>query len=230
MELTRMTAGGQDEPPNLPANAALLMRVLDEIDYGMLLTTPGGALRYANQMALTEILCDGPLRVSGGRVEARDAADQASLHAALADATRGRRRLIELGRMGGVMSVAVLPMSRNEDAAGEPLALLVFGKRRYCEALTVDFYARTRGLTGAESAVLQDLCRGATPKEIAHDRSVAISTVRTHISSIRQKTRTQSIRDLVHRVTALPPITSAIKWPPPPGLRGVGGGALGLTQ
>lgn len=230
MELTRLTADGQDAPSNLPANAALLMRVLDEIDYGMLLTTSGGALRYANQMALTEILCDGPLRVAGGQVQARDAGDQVTLHTALVDATRGRRRLIELGRLGGAMSVAVLPMTRSEDGAGEPLALLVFGKRRYCEALTVDFYARTRGLTGAESAVLHDLCRGATPKEIAHDRSVAISTVRTHISSIRQKTRTQSIRDLVHRVTALPPITSAIKWPQAPGLRGADGAALGMTQ
>jgi DNA-binding CsgD family transcriptional regulator len=230
MENIRPTADGQHAPSNLPVNAALLMLVLDEIDYGMLLTTSGGTLRYANRMALSEILCDGPVSVSGGQVQARDVADQDVLRTALMDATRGRRRLIELGRLGGTMSVAVLPMERNEDGAGEPLALLVFGKRRHCEALTVDFYARTRGLTSAESGVLHDLCLGATPKEIAHGRSVAISTVRTHISSIRQKTRTQSIRDLVHRVTALPPITSAIKWPQPPGLLGANNDALGMTQ
>jgi hypothetical protein len=45
---------------------------------------------------------------------------------------------------------------------------------------------------------------------------VAISTVRSHICSIRQKTQTGSIRELVNRVTVLPPITSVLKVPPRP--------------
>ena len=193
------------------ASAGLLMRVLDEIDYAMLLVTADGALRYANQLALAEVLCEGPLALTGGRIRADLPADQAALHEALADAVHGRRRLITLGRPGLTASVAVLPLPCGEAGTSEPVALLVFGKRRHCEALTIDFFARSNGLTGAESRVLHGLCRGERPKDIAREAGVAISTVRTHVGSIRQKTQTASIGELVHRVTALPPITSAIK-------------------
>ena len=203
----------RDDPVATSASAALLMRVLDEIDYGMLLVTARGALRYANQLALNEVLGGGPLSLAGGLVSARQAGDQGALHVAVADALRGRRRLITLGHNGSAVSVAVLPLPCGENERSERLALLVFGKRHSCEALTVDFYARTQGLTGAETRVLLALCQGDKPKEIARTLGVAISTVRSHICSIRQKTQTGSIRELVRRVTVLPPITSVLKAP-----------------
>ena len=64
---------------------------------------------------------------------------------------------------------------------------------------------------GIYARVLQALCEGAKPKEIASMQAVAISTVRSHICSIRQKTQTGSIRELINRVTVLPPITPALK-------------------
>ncbi|MDH5537963.1 MAG: LuxR C-terminal-related transcriptional regulator [Rhizobacter sp.] len=195
-------------------SAALLMRVLDEIDYGMVLVTVSGALRYSNQLALHELQGEGPLGLNQGQVRARQSADQIQLQLALADAVRGRRRLINLGHNGSSLSVAVLPMCNSEgdeDDCGESLALLTFGKRHACETLTVDFFARSQGLTGAEARVLQALCNGAKPKEIASQCAVAISTVRSHICSIRIKTQTANIRELVDRVAVLPPITPAMK-------------------
>jgi DNA-binding CsgD family transcriptional regulator len=91
------------------------------------------------------------------------------------------------------------------------MVLLVFGKRSAAETLTVDFYARSHGLTSAEMNVLKHICSGMKPKEIARDNGVAISTVRSHICSIRVKTQTDSIRDLINRVAVLPPITPAMK-------------------
>ena len=75
----------------------------------------------------------------------------------------------------------------------------------------MDIYARSQGLTAAEMSVLKDLCNGMKPKEIARQQGVAISTVRSHICSIRAKTRTGSIRDLVSSVSVLPPITPVVK-------------------
>ena len=211
MNLNYFGASAQDDGFAPSASAALLMRVLDEIDYGMLLVTASGALRYANQLALSEVLGTGPLSLSRGQVHARHTSEQGALHVAVADALRGRRRLITLGHNGCAVSVAVLPLPCGESDDSEPLALLVFGKRHTCEALTVDFFARSQGLTGAEARVLQALCDGAKPKEIASLQAVAISTVRSHICSIRQKTQTGSIRELIKRVTVLPPITPALK-------------------
>ncbi|KNZ33387.1 MAG: hypothetical protein AD742_06600 [Methylibium sp. NZG] len=196
-------------------SSALLSRVLDEIDYGMLVVSASGALRYANQLARQALQGNGPLSLTQGQVRANQAADQTPLQLALADAVRGRRRLITLGAHGpngASVAVAVLPMpGDDEDDNAEPLALLTFGKRQPCEALTVDFFARSQGLTGAEARVLQALCNGAKPKEIAAQCAVAISTVRSHICGIRVKTQTANIRELVDRVAKLPPITSAMK-------------------
>ena len=211
MDLNFLGDSAQDDGFAPTAGAALLMRMLDEIDYGMLLVSASGAVRYANQLALSEVLGTGPLSLSRGQVRARHAGEQGALHVAVADALRGRRRLITLGHNGSAVSVAVLPLPGSESDDGEPLALLVFGKRHTCEALTVDFFARSQGLTGAEARVLQALCEGAKPKEIASMQAVAISTVRSHICSIRQKTQTGSIRELINRVTVLPPITPALK-------------------
>ena len=125
--------------------------------------------------------------------------------------SRGKRRLFSVGHNGGSVSVAAVPMPPADDDAHEPMVLLVFGKRSAAETLTVDFYARSHGLTSAEMNVLKHICSGMKPKEIARDNGVAISTVRSHICSIRVKTQTDSIRELINRVAVLPPITPAMK-------------------
>jgi DNA-binding CsgD family transcriptional regulator len=187
-----------------------LARMLDEMDHGMLLVTPEGAVRHANQPARRELARDACLGLEGSGVRATQRDQHAALTRALADAGRGRRCLVTLGCNGPVLPVAVVPMGE-EGRAGEALVLLVLGKRQSCEALTVDFFARTQGLTTAEARVLRSLCEGLRPKEMAREFDVAVSTVRTQIMSIRAKTQTASIRDLVRRVTTLPPITLATK-------------------
>lgn len=198
--------------PRPAPEAPMLMRVLDEIDYGVMLVDASGALRYANQIARREVLRGGPLRLSQGQVGAASAHDQAVLATALADAQRGRRRLFALGQNGGALPVAVVPMAA-DDGEGEALAMLVLGKRPDNDTLSIDFYARSHGLTGAELTVLKRMAGGLKPKEVAREQGVAISTVRSHICSIRNKTQTGSIRDLLNRVAALPPITPLIKAP-----------------
>lgn len=189
---------------------SILMRVLDEIDYGVLLVDGGGRLRYANQLALRETLAGGPLRLSAGRVHAVTALDQHALANAIADALRGRRRLFTAGQNGGELPVAAVPI-QGGDELGEPLALMVLGRRSSADSLTVDFYARSNGLTSAEANVLKRICGGLKPKEVAREQGVAISTVRSHICSIRTKTQTGSIRELLNRVAVLPPITPVLK-------------------
>lgn len=187
-----------------------LARMLDEMDHGMLLVTPGGALRHANQAARQELALGGSLAWASGAVHAARREQQGILLQALADTGRGRRCLLGLGEPGQALSVAVVPLG-DDGPEGEALVLLVLGKRQSCETLTIDFFARTQGLTAAEARVLQALCDGLRPKEVARRCDVAVSTIRTQISSIRNKTQTASIRDLVSRVTALPPITPAMK-------------------
>lgn len=198
------------------SGAALLRGMLDEIDYGLLLVTATGELRYANQLAHQELGSGGPLQTAGPLVRTRAEAELGRLQGALADAARGRRTLVTLGHNGHALLVAVIPMDAGEggDEAGEHLALLVFSKRASCAALTVDFYARSNHLTAAESTVLLRLSQGLAPKEIARIHGVALSTVRSQITSIRTKTQTGSIGELARRVAALPPFAPALKAAP----------------
>lgn len=189
--------------------SALLACLLDEIDYGMLLVTLDGQLRYANRSALKELQRGAPLGLAQGKLTIGDAGDLAVLRSAFEDARRARRRIIVLGRNGNAVSLAVLPLE-GVGSEGQTMALLTFGKRRSCEPLTITLFAQALKVTGAEAKVLQALCGGAKPEAVAAALGVAVSTVRTHISSLRNKTQTANIRELVAQVAALPPVTSAM--------------------
>lgn len=201
---------GPERRTTAGATTRWLARMLDEMDHGVLLVTPTGALHHANQPAHQELARGSCLCISNAYVQASMRDQRSTFAAALADAQRGKRRLITLGHNDDALSIAFVPMG-SDDHETEALVLLVLGKRQSCETLTVDFFARAQGLTGAEAKVLQALCDGLRPKEAARLFGVAVSTIRTQISSIRTKTQTASIRDLVCRVTTLPPITLAMK-------------------
>lgn len=194
----------------LPSRAGLLAKVLDEIDYGLLLVDARGALAYANEPGLREVLGGGSLRLWQGQVQTRSSTDQSAFNAAVAGAMRGLRRMLTLCHDGASVSVAVTPMHGGDDGF-EPMALLLFGKRQGHPTLSVDFYARTHGLTTAEHNVLKQMTLGHKPLDIARRQGVAISTVRSHIKNIRLKTHTGSIRELLNRVAVLPPISLAMK-------------------
>ena len=105
--------------------------------------------------------------------------------------------------------MSVLPL---QDGQGRPSqAMVVLGKRNLCGELPMLAFAREHQLTAAELQVLQSLCSGLQPQEIAQRHGVAISTVRTQIASVRAKTATESIRDLVSMVAQLPPMQGVLR-------------------
>ncbi len=192
---------------------ALLAFMLDEIDHAMLLVD-GATLIHANRAARQEL--DGkrggdhPLVVRDGVVTARRAADAAAIdEAILAAKERGTRKLLALGDKAQRVNVAVVPMAvtPGDDHAA---VLLVLSKRQVCGDLAIFWFARTHGLTQAESVVLHALCKGHGPSEIAQKNAVAISTVRTQLASIRAKTLMPSLRELVNQVACLPPLVHAL--------------------
>lgn len=196
---------GRAAAPAVP-HGALLLRLLDEIDYGLLLVDGDGRVRLANRQARLECAAPAaPLRLLRDELQPRRAGDGATLRAALAAARAGRRTLLAFD----ALHIAVVPLDDPE--GGPSQTLLVFGKRRVCEALSVEMFARAHGLTSAESKVLQALCGGAQPAGIARDFGVAVSTVRTQLASLRQKTQSASIGDVVKQVAVLPPLLSALR-------------------
>ena len=178
--------------------------MLDEIDYGMLLVNAQAQLLHVNHTAQTELDARHPLQITPQGVRTLRSQDTAPLLEALAGAQRGRRKLLLLGSGEHRVCLSVVPLPGGA-------TLMVLGKRQVCEQLTVQGYARSMGLTAAETRVLDGLCAGVRPREIAERQGVAVSTVRTQIGSIRAKTGVASIRELVRQVAVLPPLVGALK-------------------
>ena len=184
-------------------------RMLDEIDYGLLLVTADAQVSYLNHAARMELDDQHPLQMLGQALRAHRPQDVAPLYDALAAAQRGLRRLVMLGEGAHRVTVSVVPLPPT--AGNEPVTLLVLGKRQVCEQLTVQGYARSVCLTPAETRVLELLCDGVRPTDIAGRLGVAVSTVRTQIGSVRAKTGAASIRELVRQVAVLPPLVGALR-------------------
>jgi DNA-binding CsgD family transcriptional regulator len=189
-------------------------QMLDEIDYGMLLLADEKHVVHANHAIRRMLDEEHPLQLLGNELRVRRARDLAPLHQALANATqRGLRSLLTLGDADLRVSLAVVPLPPFADD-DSPAALLVLGKQHVCEELSVQWFARSHGLTVAETQVLTLLSSGEQPSEIAEQHNVALSTVRTQIGSIRAKTGAESIRDLVRQVAVLPPLVNALRGAP----------------
>ena len=188
-----------------------LAATLDEIDYGMLLLTDEVQAIHVNHAARAELDAAHPLQLVGRELRARRPLDMQPLADALhAAAYRGLRKLLTLGEPAQRVSVSVVPLAL-PDADSAPVTLVMLGKRRVCEELSVLGFANSYGLTSAEARVLAALCRGVPPTEIAAQIGVAISTVRTQIGNIRQKTGAESIRALVQQVAVLPPLMGVLR-------------------
>lgn len=184
----------------------------DEIDYGVLLLSDATHVVHVNHAARAELDRQHPLQLLGRELRARHSQDVAPLHEALrAAGLRGLRKLLTLGEGGQRVSVSVVPLVPNGGDGVEPMTLVMLGKRRVCEELSVQGFARSHGLTTAETRVLVALCEGTPPGEAALQLGVAISTLRTQIGNIRLKTGAESIRDLVRQVAVLPPLRGVLR-------------------
>jgi DNA-binding CsgD family transcriptional regulator len=196
-----------------------MAQMLDTLDYGMLLLTDTLRVAHVNKAARRDMDEQHPLQLAGLpltglQLQARVGRDVLPLREALVGAAqRGLRRLLQLGEGPHRVSVAVVPLPAL-GADEQPGAVVLLGKRQMCEELTVDWFARSHGLTMAETAVMKGLCADYTPQAIAERQGVGLATIRTQIGSIRLKTGACSIRALVRQVALLPPLVSALHSAP----------------
>jgi DNA-binding CsgD family transcriptional regulator len=165
---------------------------------------------HLNHAARAELDDEHPLQLLGRTLRARRCEHVVRLHEAMDAAQRGLRRLLTLRADTATVSIAVIPLGPQGDD-GEHTTLLMLGKRQVCERLSVQCFARSHALTPTETRVLEALCEGPDPRDVATMHGVGLATVRSQIGSIRVKTGAQSIRDLVRQVSVLPPMLNALR-------------------
>lgn len=182
-----------------------MARILDIVDYGLLLAAHDGRVTFANSVARAELAAGNTLCLQAGVVSAPRAADAVALRQALQASTRrAAQTLVALGDEAGArMGVSVVPL---QEPGESPATLLILGKRQDCEELSRDAFARRHEITLAETRVLKRLCSGERPTEIARRLGVQLTTVRTQICSIRLKTGARTIGQVVQLFSRLPPL------------------------
>lgn len=195
----------------VPDSAAIVQSILDSIQVGAMAVGSGLRVAFANRAAVRECTRLALMRIEDAQVAVlalADAAARSRLADAVAAAHGGQWSMVRLGSGATALSIAVFPLCPRERSTG-PLALLLFGLSGKHEPLAIQLYAKSCGLTPAETRVLLGLAEGLVPKQIATRNDVLLSTVRTQISSIRDKTGTRRLADLMQALVTLPPIMPA---------------------
>jgi DNA-binding CsgD family transcriptional regulator len=191
--------------PQRATEVEFAWRVLEEIDYGLVLVSPAGLLQHANHLARRELALQRFLRLDGALVTGVTEAQADELQAGMRGAAEGRRQMVTLRNDRDALPLACVPLF--QPFQGESAAvLLMLGRQHGAQNLAASFFARSHGLTRAEESVLKSLCNGLEVHQIATANGVSEYTVRTQVRSLRDKTGINSMRLLVQRVAALPPV------------------------
>lgn len=192
------------------SQSAVLSRVLEEIDYGLLVLGAGARILFANQPARLELGGERFVRRRLDRLVPCAASHGAKIEAALANVRRGRRSQVTLGATDGELVLSFAPLNASAQsgahAANAALALVIFGKRDAVDTTTLQSYAQAHRLTGTEQALLPAIVRGLSVKAIANQRSISVNTVRAHLCSIRAKTGARSLRMLMACLSSVAPV------------------------
>lgn len=190
--------------------AGLLLRMMDEVDHGMLVIDGDGALRHANHLARFEMAQSRFIMSHGQLLLGSTTQFSQQIEQATKQALKGHRQLVSLQSDDRELSLAFVPLSHALESDA-PTVLVMLSRQNVCENLAVRMYARANHLSPSEEAVLIALCKGYTIPEIAEEHRVAVSTVRTQIKALRTKTGCTSIRMIMLRVNSLPPVMSALR-------------------
>lgn len=191
-------------------DAGLLMRMMDEIDHGMLVIDDQSQLRHANHLARHALATSRFIVCHGDMLMGSSTAFTQQIDQALKHALKGHRQLVTLKEAECELTLAFVPLSHALET-DTPSVLVLLSRQNACENLAVRMYARTHQLSPSEELVLIALCKGYTIPEIAESHHVAPSTVRTQVKALRHKTGCNSIRMIMLRVNSLPPMVSALR-------------------
>ncbi|WP_372658221.1 helix-turn-helix transcriptional regulator [Hydrogenophaga sp.] len=194
---------------DVPTSAHIL-RVLDEIDYGMLVLDAQGQILHLNHLARHELASGRVLVSHGNTLMGRTTAYSGQIQQALDLCCRGQRKLLMLGSSDRELPMAFIPLSHPLET-DSPTVLVLLSRQRASDNLAVGMFARAKCLSPSEEAVLMGLCRGLSIPDIATEHGVAQSTVRSQIKALREKTGCSSIRRLLERVHSLPPMVPALR-------------------
>lgn len=204
-------SGGNSLRDGMNDAGGSLALVMDELAYGVLVTSLDGHVLHANQAARNELARRRVLTVRNQVLHGCAPDEGKALQEALTKVGQGKRSMVTLSAADGFnLTMAVLPL-KTDGQSGPARAAFMFSRASVCESLMLCFFARSHGLTATEEHVLGILCQGYSAPQVAGQLNVAVSTIRSHVRSLCSKTRSSGVRELVSRVAVLPPVAPTLR-------------------
>ncbi len=201
--------------------SAALLRLFNELAYGLIVVDAARQVVHINRAARGALAREQRVRVRGRALQAWHERDAKAFGEALDKTFSGKRTALRIGELQSPIMLVPLPgvvAIENIDLLPNPLGrmqpavghiALVFERSACSESLGVTFYAQNHGLTSGEERVLRALNEDQSVGEVADALGTAISTIRTHVNHIREKTGAKSLRSLVANVRSVPPLMPA---------------------
>ncbi len=203
-------------PADVSSASVALLRLFNELAYGLIVVDANRQVIHINRAARGALAREQRLRVRGRALEAWRESDTKVFADAMNRAFCGRRAAMKIGDCKGTTqgSIILVPLpapslvgALNESQVGH--IALVFERAACAESLSIAFYAQNHGLTSGEERVLRALNEDQSVGEVASALGTAISTIRTHVNHIREKTGARSLRALVANLRSAPPLMPA---------------------
>ena len=104
--------------------------------------------------------------------------------------------------------ILVSPLPRGLVFSGSGHALVTLRSAADDPSFSAQTLCGLFGLSRAQAEIALAIFNGRAPEEIAAERGVAISTLRTHLAEIFARTGAENQRDLIRLLGMLPPVRS----------------------
>jgi DNA-binding CsgD family transcriptional regulator len=185
---------------------------LDRLGVTAFIVNANGTVHQQNDCARNLLAGDEAVSVANSRLRFSDPVLNTTLETALRKATQPARRASLFPVRAGkneVYEVNVSPLHPAEAsgvASAVPLALVVISGPRPDAERIARRVRRLYGLTEAEARVVSALTLGETVEQIAVVHGVRVSTVRTQLRSIFEKTGVHRQTDLVRLALSTAPL------------------------
>jgi DNA-binding CsgD family transcriptional regulator len=162
-------------------------------------------IEYANAAADALLVRGNLLAAAGGHLVRAGSYSSAKLGLFLSAASRGIAQQVAIfasapiASAGAVLHLTRLPPETAFEARWPRASVLATVQLQPAidTAAKLPALARRFGFTSAESDILKELSSGATPSDIAERRQVRVSTVRTQIRGLLEKSGSRRQADLV---------------------------------
>lgn len=198
---TRRSLGPWDGHPGF-ALAPAFESVLDALDSGALVASPGGEVRRVNAAGCDVLQLPHDLPSGTNLMTLLDPPSRQCWQQTMTQVLAGYARTGRLTINGQELLASLSAIA--EQQGGAPAVLVILERAAIVTPAVRAFLETEYRLTPIECEIVDSLCQGLAPKVIARRRQVSLATIRTQVRSVLTKTQTCGVPALIAWVARIP--------------------------